>query len=53
MIYLHNNLDHTYTDSHTKTFDSLLPKDLCIELDSEVCTCHTTPNCESTQSQKQ
>jgi len=31
--------------SHTKTLDSLLPEDSCIELDLELCTCHIRSIC--------
>jgi len=49
LSHLYNNSYHTYTNSHTKTLDSLFPEDSCIELDSEVCTCYTPLHYESTQ----
>jgi len=37
---LYTNSCHTYTDSHTKTLDSLLSEDQCIKLDLEIYTWH-------------
>ena len=51
IAFLYNNND-IYTLAHLLRHLALFQEDLCIELNtSKVCTCHTKPQCKSTQSQ--